>query len=233
MHGVVVHVLRTHRLEGAGADVKGHVVGLHAARGQCVEHGLVEMQAGGRGGHGASLAGEHGLVAVKVSVVGIALDVGRQRHAPHAQQQLLDGFGSIKSQAEELAVTTLHHQPATVAEFNDAAFLGLLADAELRTELVVVVQALDQDLHGATGFLVAIKARGQHAGVVEHQQVTGLQQLRQIAELAVVKLPGRHVEVQQARRTATGQRALRDQLGRQREVEIGFLQSGYLEGLEK
>jgi hypothetical protein len=67
--------------------------------------------------------------------------------------------------------------------------------------------------------LHAEEARLQHAGIVHHQQVAGLQLVDDVGEMAVGNLVA--VEMQQARGAAVGQRQLRNAFLRQVEIEIG------------
>ncbi len=98
-----------------------------------------------------------------------------------------------------------------------------LAGADLRQHRVLVQQALDQHFDLAAAGLVAEEARLDHAGVVEDQQVAGAQVVDQVGELAVIEMRVLRVVAcgQQAARGAVGQGGLRDQLGRQIEIEIG------------
>jgi hypothetical protein len=78
--------------KGAGAHVQRDAGALHAARLQRGQHAFVEMQRGCGCGHGAGVAGKHGLVAaLVVSGVGMG-DVGRQRHM--AVQRCIRAWGS-------------------------------------------------------------------------------------------------------------------------------------------
>jgi hypothetical protein len=88
VHVVLGQVLDAHRLEGAGAHVQGDVGDVHALRGQFVEQRLVEVQAGGRRGDGARLLRIDGLVTLLVELVGVVLDVRRQRQAAVGLDQL-------------------------------------------------------------------------------------------------------------------------------------------------
>ena len=107
-----------------------------------------------------------------------------------------------------------------VGEPQHAARLGRLADAQMRPDLVRARQhPLDQNLDRAAAGLAAEQPRLDDAGVVEDQQVARLQQARQLAEHAVD--PRVAATVEQARAAALGGGMLGDQLGRQREVEVG------------
>ncbi len=183
------------------------------------------MQAGRRRGDRAGFARVDGLVALVIGGVGRALDVRRQRHAAEAQQQFFERLGRIEAQHEELAVASEHRRRRAVIEQNAPARLRLLADAELHARLVRAGDALDQDLDGAAGVLAPVQPRRQHARVVEDEQIARREQLDEIGEAAVVEFPVRRVDDEQAARRALRERRLRDQLGRQVEVKIGFLQS--------
>ncbi len=65
--------------------------------------------------------------------------------------------------------------------------LGDLLGAHLRARLLRAEQAFDQDLHAPAAGLVAEQPRRDHPGVVEHQQVAGLQQLGQVADQQVLQ----------------------------------------------
>jgi hypothetical protein len=93
-----------------------------------------------------------------------------------------------------------------------------LAGADVRPGLVGRQHALDQHLDATAGGLGAKQARLDHAGVVEHEQVTGVQQAGKIAKDAVGERGGGAIE--QARAAALGRRMLRDQLVGQLEVEV-------------
>ena len=86
--------------------------------------------------------------------------------------------------------------------------------------------ALDQDFRRAAGLLAPEQARLQHPRVVEHEQIAGAQEFRQIDERPIVEAPPGHVDDEQAAGRTLVQRLLRDQFGRQVVVEIGFLQTG-------
>ena len=71
----------------------------------------------------------------------------------------------------------------------------------------------------STGDLAAAgeEAGRQDARVVEDQEVAGPQQVRQVADHGLAQRPA--VDQQQPRRVARADRRLRDQLGRQGEIE--------------
>ena len=66
----------------------------------------------------------------------------------------------------------------------------------------------------------AAEAGGDHARVVEHQEIAGLQVLEQVAEPAMLDLAGVTMQNQQTRLVALRRRRLRDQFRRQLKIEI-------------
>ena len=77
--------------------------------------------------------------------------------------------------------------------------------------------ALDQDLHLATGRLRAAQPRPDHACVIEYQQVVGTEERRQFGESAILE---RRTDHQQPAVTALRSGITRDQLIRQLEIEV-------------
>ena len=64
------------------------------------------------------------------------------------------------------------------------------------------------------------EARGQDACVIEDDQLVATEKIREIAEVAIFERAGGPIEDEHARGVAFGERALRDQLGRQVEMEV-------------
>jgi len=111
------------------------------------------MQARRRCRDRARLACKHGLVALGVRAVRLALDVRRQGQSSSTQQQLLQGFVTQQTQTIELAIATQHLELATGIEMDARAGLGRLADTQLRTGFMTVDDALNQNFDPATTVL--------------------------------------------------------------------------------
>jgi hypothetical protein len=210
-----------HGLERARADVQRDRAAFDAARLDRREQRGVEVQRRGRRCDGARLGGEHGLVATLVVGPVVAGDVRRQRHVavPLEQDQRIVG----KAQREERSVGAAASEHLDLETFAGAqadatARLRRLARAQLREDAVVRLDPLDERLDGAAARLGAEQARLDDARVVDDEQVAFAQQPRQVAEDEVAR-PGAGA-VEQARGAPLGGRMLRDQLGRQREVEV-------------
>ena len=188
MHDVLVETVGAHRLKGAGTHVQGEVAETDAAPFQRVQQRVVEMQAGGRRGDGTDLACIYRLVTLVVVAARLALDIWRQRQAAGVQQPALQRLRNVEAQPVELAFAAEHLGLAAGVQRDPRPHLGRLADAELRARLVGAEQALDQDLDAAAGRLLPEQPRRNYSGVVEHQQVTGGQQLGQFAKNPIFKI---------------------------------------------
>ena len=226
VHAMFAHVVGAHRLERAGADVEGHVPEFDAAVAQRLQQRFVEMQAGGGRGDCADFLREHGLVTLVVVGPRLAADVRRQRQPAGMQQPAFQPFADVEAQVVELTLAAQHLGFAAGIQRDPAARLRRFAGADLRPRLVAGQQAFDQDLHAPAGGLLAEQARRDHPGVVEDQQVAGLQQPGQVAHRAVLQLARRLRHHQQAAGGAFGQGGLGDQGFGQLEMEVGFLHRG-------
>ena len=92
VHLVIARVVRLDRQEGAGADVQGHAMEARPRRLDALEQRRREMQTGGRRGHGAVFAREHGLIVGAVGGANGAArgDVGRQRRRAEPLDRLVE-----------------------------------------------------------------------------------------------------------------------------------------------
>ncbi len=230
VHHVLVELVHPHRLEGAGAHMQGDVAELHPALAQARQQRLVEVQPGGGRGDRADFAREHGLIALAVFDTRLAADIGRQRQAASLEQPVLQRGRDLETQQIELAIAAQHLGLAAGIERDHAAGLGRLAGADLYARLALAKQALDQDLHSPAAGLLPEQARRNDPGVVEDQQIAGLQQLGQIAHLAVAEGRWRRRHHQQAAGGTFGQRRLGDQFFGQLVMEIGLLQGRRIVG---
>jgi hypothetical protein len=92
--------------------------------------------------------------------------------------------------------------------------------------LVRIQWPLQKHLHLAAGFLDGEQARGNHARVVEHQEVAWRDELRQIAHLPIGQRPAGAVEGQQATRRSLGERLLGYEFGWEFVGEVGTAHGG-------
>ncbi len=128
-----------------------------------------------------------------------------------------------QAQVEETVVRSATAEDLGVesgGEAHHGARLRALAGAHVGPDLAGAGQhALDQRLDRAAAGLGAVQAGLDDLGVVEHQQVAGIQQIGQFAEHAVDGRIGPAVE--QTRGAAFRGGVLGDEVGRQSEIEIG------------
>jgi len=152
------------------------------------------------------------------------MDVRWQWHAAELDQQFLQRLDGLEAQQKEFAIAPNHGYRTAIVKDDTPASLGFLADAELRTRFVRSDDALDQNLDRAATLLAAIKPRRQHARVVENQKIARCKKLDEIGEMTILEPTVRSIHDEKAARRALSERRLRDQFGRQLEMEIGFLQ---------
>ena len=157
------------------------------ARASAASAGLVEVQAGGGRGHRAGRARVDGLVARRVVGVPGARDVGRQRHCAVALEPVEELAGAVEVQQEEAVLACLDDRVRTTREVDAPARLRQVARPELGPRGIVADEPLDQHLDASARRLAAERPRVDHARVVEHREVPGTQQRRQVGEAAVVE----------------------------------------------
>ena len=151
------------------------------------------MQAGGRRGHGPSMAGKDGLVIVIVGRICRALgrDIGRQRHLPGCGQGHIKVIARQIEPQFQIGFRLGQHTGRKLIGKHDlftcqhlAQGLGKGAPALWRG-----LQQRDLDLrHGLAPAPRAAEARGNDLGVVQHQNIARLKNLDQIAHMMVADL---------------------------------------------
>ena len=218
VHAVAAQVLHAHRLERAGADVQRDAGYANALRLQTAEDRVVEVQAGRGGGDSARNAGVDRLVAILVRRVGLAVDVRRQRHAAETLEIGRDGLAEIEP--VELALAPDHRDCAVANEYRSSR-LERLAGPHLAERLALPVEAFDDDLRLAAGILAADQAGLDDARVVDHEEVSRVEQIDDRLETAMPNRVASQFEQTAAR--AVRRWSLGNQLVRQLEAEVRAL----------
>ena len=198
LDAVLRHVLRRHRLERAGPDVQRDEGPLDAALSPGVEQARREVQPRRRRGHGAGLTGVDRLVA---------LAVGRARRGPCGCTAATASGRTCASSAMAWPALSGRANQRPDADLPTSAqpqrvrrrFDGVSGSTRMVSPISSRPRVWRQQLPRATAFLAqeetlplaagagasADQPRRQHARVVQHQQVAGVQQRRQVAEEAV------------------------------------------------
>ena len=186
-----------------------------------IQQGFRKVQAGGRGGRAAQLAGIDGLVAL--AVLKLFLDVRGQGHFPQPVQHLEEDALIEKADAPVPVRQDLFDACAqlALAEEDLRAFAQVLARPAQAFPDVVSQVPQQHELADAAGRAAAQQAGGQDPRVVDDQAVTRLQQAGQLIEMPVLQGPGFLIQTHQARAVALGDRRLGDQLRRQVIGKIG------------
>jgi hypothetical protein len=219
--------------------VEGEAGDLNTALLDGREHLRREVEAGGGGGDRAGVAAVDGLVALLVGVGVGAVDVGRQGHVADAAEcgKEVRDRGEFKQALAELAALEnlgLENGFAGGAGEDEPLADGHLA-AGADESAPAVARACgrsgEHDLDAAGGPLaladkgaVGKEARGDDAGVVEHEQVAGTELGGKRGEEAVVDGAGGAVEEHHAAGTADLGRGLRDEFLGEVVVEVGDAQ---------
>jgi hypothetical protein len=94
-------------------------------------------------------------------------------------------------------------------------------DFDAAVEKIAGRRIMGTDRLSAGSLAAAIEARGKDAGIIEDEQIAGLKQVREIAELAVGILAAGSLEVQHAGGIANGGGFLGDEFFGKMEVEVG------------
>jgi hypothetical protein len=191
---VLRRVVGLHRGEGAETDVECHPGVTHIRSREPGEEFRREVEAGGRRGDGPVGGGEHGLVAGAVGVGGAALaDVRRQRDVSALCQQLGRGAGAVGfHEPVPVGGAAAEGQPQR-AGVEGERLAGLGVAAGLRQQLPQPVGCLADEQAfplAAGGLAPADHAGRDDAGVVEDEEVAGREEVRQLAEDAVLEFAG-------------------------------------------
>ena len=160
---------------------------------------------------------------IPLAVLQLLLDVRRQGHFAKPLQYLQEDALVLKPH-QPVAVRQLIHdlrRQLPVAEGYPCALPQLLAGPHQAFPNIVALVDEQQDLaRTAARHTVSQQPGRQHPGVVQDQAVAGVQILRQVVKMTVLRLPCRLVQHQQPRTVPPLQRGLGDELRRQLKIEI-------------
>jgi hypothetical protein len=152
--------------------------------------------------------------------------VGWKRHLPDSPEQT--GQYAVIDKADEvhpLAPSVQHvGLDRSIGQLEAIAGPNRSRWSNQRLPTVGVDLTCQQDFDDPQPFRPAEEASRKDLGVVDHQKVPRFQQLHQIAKVPVLQTPGSAVEEEQPRPIAPRDGDLRDQLGREVIVEVGYAQ---------
>ena len=204
------------------------------------------MQPRRRRGHGSARSGEHRLIAVTIVASIGALDVRRQRDMTDGVNRGLEGRSvlgpqanhppALKSALEYLTVyrvhTLEHHAlPGSQAAVRDASRPPNARRPQPRTPASGRVSAARPTSRHSTAPPPGTRRPRRRAGKTRVLFTTSTspaaQRRGEISDHSVADLAARPIETEQAGRATLGGRLLRNQLGRQIEVEVAYQHLGY------
>ena len=251
MDFVILDTLDADWLKSSEADVQGDIDGLDAALADAVEDFRCEMEAGGRSGYGAPVAGIDGLIAFAVIFAVIFAAMGRIR--PRNVRREWDVADAIENGVEivnrleanmalaergagenfRLQFIALPKKQlfsnAELAARLDQAFpiVGLAGELarekNLDTALKKIASGGIVRAYGLNmyAFAPAIKPCGKDAGIVEDQQIAGVKQVGKVAELAIGVVAAGALQMQHPRAVTSRERLLGNESGGEMEMEVG------------
>ncbi len=221
VHEVARGVLGLDRGEGAGADMERDEAAPDPGRIQAGEQFLGQVQRGGGCRDRTVAAGEHGLVVGRHRGCRRPSAAGCRAASGMAPAARIASSRASPASAKSRRTLPSSSLPATVAakpgcELDRVALAQALARLRQRPPggIADPLDQRDLDRHLAAP---AEEAGRQDAGVVEDQEIPRAQKRRQVAHHRLAQWPAVHQE--QPRCVARPDRRLRDQLGRQLEIE--------------
>ncbi len=230
VHLVVLDLVDLDRAERAQPHDQPDLGHLHALVDEPVEQRMGQVQAGGRsgGGLGLRVARVDGLVALLVRQR--LVDVGRQGHLAGRLDALEQVGVAVVGQLDEADAVAdgLAHRdredPRAGRVVQDGARRDSPAGAHERLPGGRAALFEQQHLDRAAGGLHQTQPGRQHPGAIDHDEVSGVEQVRQVAHVAVVGA-GEGVD-QQAGGVAWLDRLLGDARLGQVVVELGGVHGG-------
>lgn len=217
---MIVEVVDGDRPEGVDADMERHPRHPDATIGKRREQARGEVEPGGGGGGRTGEPGEHRLVPREIVCPGIAAtDVAGERHASNLAEELLDraaAAGTGKPGAAGAPSGHLEGKPiGSVCIDEHDALADRHPPAGVGEESpVTVCQRLEpQPLPTPSRLLAAPLEPGRHdARVVDDEEITGAEEIDEIADVAVGERAVRAADDEHPRGAAVGERLLGNQL---------------------
>ncbi len=235
MEFVILDLVDADWLESSQADVQGDLGGLDAALTDSVQNLRGEVETGGGRGYRSALLGIDGLIALAI-VGGIrARDVGRERYVADAiegGEKIVVIFEGVEadlalaelSTRQDFGLEFIGLQFILIAEEKAIADSDFAAGANHALPIVGIGRELasEEDFDAAeSAFAAAIKAGGKDAGIVEDDEIAGLQNVGEFTEQAIRISAAGSLQVQHAGAVACGEGLLGDEFAGKVEVEIG------------
>lgn len=242
---VIFDLFHVDRLKSPESYVKCDFCSFNAAGTNASQDFWSEVESGGGSGDGSALAGVDGLIALAVGGGIWPGDVGRERDVSDLfdlGEEILGGGKANVAFAEFTARDDLGLKFIVVAEketFADAdlaagtneafPFIGIgleLASEEdfdpSMEEVAAGGIARAEGLRAQAG-TASVEAGGKYFCIVEDQEVGGVEEIGELAELAVLKVSADRGEVEEAGGGAVGEGFLRDEFLGEMVVEAGDL----------
>jgi hypothetical protein len=248
---VIFDALDADGLKSPQADVQGDIDSLDPAVADAVEDLGCEMKAGGGGCYRSTVLGINGLVAFAIAGRIRACDIRREGDVANAikgsEEVVVLTLGGLKADAAlaefpsaqdlglqfvEIAIALAKEQPFADADLaagpnQTLPIVGLGGELageqnlDAAAEEIAGGRIVRADRLSAGAFAASIEPRWKDAGVVENQQIAGLQEVRKVAEPAVGMAAAGSLQIEHAGFVASGEGFLGNEVVGKMEVEVG------------
>ena len=195
---MIVRVISLDRQEGAGADMKGDMGKLDTAVLQRSQQALGEVETSRRCSNGSVLARKQGLIVFIVLLIDAALagDIGRQgRHAGGGNSLVEGSAGPVEAQARIAAFGLTGDFRFQFTEMDDIAHAQAFGRADEGAPGGGVDTLVQIDLNSdipatadSAGRACAVQGGRDDARIVEHHEIAGTQDGRQIPHSPIRQL---------------------------------------------
>jgi hypothetical protein len=227
---MILDVFSVHAGEGSGADVEHDLANDDSIGPKAAEQAFREVEARSRSGNASRLLRVHGLVPLPIEGAGRAADVWRQWQVTDFLKQVQDAdIGLETHRAFAVLVNRDHATGGAVVEGDQRSHTQFPAGPDEGSKLVGVRRFWKKvkNLGPTTSAGAAQKASGKHAAAVEYEEIAGAQVLREIRKCVVAERRGWAVKDEEPGRISSRDRFLRDEFGRQVEIEVLRLQKSF------
>ena len=217
MHCVRLEIIHANGLECSSSNVQRYERALDASGLNRLRKRFVEMEAGGGRRDSAVLTRKYALVTLAIAGIGFAMNIGWEGHTPPLLEKLNCGSRSFN---DPKVIASLHHAYQAAGSRDEDTLAHGFTGAHLRqcpvgvgvNALVGLQRPLQKNLDSPAGGFGSDQSCRHDAGVVEHEQIAGPQEGRQILHQSVAESAGSSFEHQQAASRAFGERCLGNQL---------------------
>ena len=221
MHLVVLNLRLAYGAEGTKAYMQRYKNLFAADFLDFLQQLFGKVQACSRSGSTAALTVINSLIALLI--LQRCRDIRRQRSFTQTVKNFFEDTVILKSYHTSAEVGVLDNLAAQfIAKVNLGTNLQFFAGAYQNLPVGCISAGQQKYFNMGTGILRAVQARGNNAGIIKHQHVTGLKIIYQVIKMPVLNFPSLFVNHQQTRMVARLHRMLSNKLLWQIIIKISY-----------